>query len=578
MNERTMQLRLGIAVLASLVIIAILLTFLGSQKKFSSSGYTIYIQLADAPGVMENTPIYQSGILIGRVSKVDLVRDKGVLVTARIFHDHVLYTDQQCNLTTTLLGDASLRMVKTAPEEGKPPVVGEPLDPGATIVGKIAFDPVAIAAKMQDRLSLAIDDVSRAASQLEQVASSTNLMVGENRETIQGILLNAQAITTDSRVIVRGLSEIMDEDFRANIQQSVEALPITLRNIDETFVTMRTSVESAVGSMEQTTQNVNAKMEHVMERVDKTLDLTDSVLDNVNKITTPIASKTEIWVTNLDSILQNMDILMENVNNPNGTLSLLLRDRALYDQLSRTVEGFRSLPQQLEPILFNAQVFSEKIAQHPELLGVRGAMKSDSGGSRSIPWPKGISEPTAESYLNYGAPVPSYSSEDADPYRRSVVMPHSAQYAPPTQRQPTQSPLTQSGSSVESGASAQSAQKLETIPSPPPARVLHPAERTNLHPAQPLAEITQQPQSVEIPVENGEITPEMLNMSEEEFRNADIAQLSDVFLVPRVPDENAAPMESATPVESGAPIGSVLETLPEPPPPILPSVLPSVLP
>ena len=61
MDERTMQLRLGAAVLASLVIIGVLLLFLGAKSSFIRSNYVIYVKLADAPGVVENTPIYQSG-------------------------------------------------------------------------------------------------------------------------------------------------------------------------------------------------------------------------------------------------------------------------------------------------------------------------------------------------------------------------------------------------------------------------------------------------------------------------------------------------------------------------------------
>ena len=111
MNERTMKLRLGAAVVLSLVIIMIFLTVLGSREKLSTTSYEIKIQMMDAPNVMANTPIYQSGILIGRVSKVELTETKGVIVTARIYDDHKLYHDQECHLVSSLLGDASLRMI-----------------------------------------------------------------------------------------------------------------------------------------------------------------------------------------------------------------------------------------------------------------------------------------------------------------------------------------------------------------------------------------------------------------------------------------------------------------------------------
>ena len=59
MNERTMKLRLGAAVVLSIVIIIIFLSALGSREKFSISSYMIKIQLVDAPNVVEYTPIFR---------------------------------------------------------------------------------------------------------------------------------------------------------------------------------------------------------------------------------------------------------------------------------------------------------------------------------------------------------------------------------------------------------------------------------------------------------------------------------------------------------------------------------------
>ena len=163
MDERTMQLRLGAAVLASFVIIGVLLMFLGAKSSFIRSNYVVYVKLADAPGVVENTPIYQSGILIGRVKNVELEVDGSVLVAARIFGDKKLYTDQECMLTTSLLGDASLRMARIPLEPGQKPIEARQLKDGDVMTGRVAFDPIVLVEKMQGRLTVAIDDVSRAA-------------------------------------------------------------------------------------------------------------------------------------------------------------------------------------------------------------------------------------------------------------------------------------------------------------------------------------------------------------------------------------------------------------------------------
>ncbi len=58
----------------------------GPGELFKRS-YTIHIRFTDAPGVRSDTPVKKSGVLIGRVSNVELLDEGGVLVTARIDGD-----------------------------------------------------------------------------------------------------------------------------------------------------------------------------------------------------------------------------------------------------------------------------------------------------------------------------------------------------------------------------------------------------------------------------------------------------------------------------------------------------------
>ncbi|MDO4584119.1 MAG: MlaD family protein [Planctomycetia bacterium] len=480
MNERTMQLRLGAAVLASLVIIGILLTFLGANNHFLGSHYTIYIHLDDAPGVVENTPIYQSGILIGRVQKVSLLEDEGVLVSARIFGDKTLYHDQQCSLSTSFLGDASLRISRVPQETGTSLEPAKKVEPGETLMGRIAFDPIVLANKMQERLSVAIDDVSHAAIQLEKVASSADRMMNDNRENIRSIIDNARSITGDSRAIVNKFSTLFDDEFARNMQESVTTLPETLKTMNDTFTSVENKVTVAVDKMNNTVDTVS-------RRVQKSLDLVDHTLQNVQKITDPIAVKAPVWLGNIDNILQNMDVFIENINNPTSTIGLLMRDRELYDNLSRTAWKVHDLVRQAEPIVFNAQVFSEKIAQHPELLGVRGALKPSSGTSRSIPWPKGITPPAS---VDYSWDSPCYEGT-VYPERKTPAWTESV-YSEPLSKNSPEVRFPKPASSVL----ATTAQKSS-------------------------------PKRVPLKAAGGNVTPEMLGMTTEEFQRSQIRILSD---------------------------------------------------
>ena len=72
MNDRQTEFRVGIVILATLLVLGILIVFFGELPSFSRDQYMLTIRFDEAPGVTVGTPVRKSGILIGRVDLVDL--------------------------------------------------------------------------------------------------------------------------------------------------------------------------------------------------------------------------------------------------------------------------------------------------------------------------------------------------------------------------------------------------------------------------------------------------------------------------------------------------------------------------
>ena len=62
MDERVVQFRVGVTVLASLIITGILALLFGELPSVLRGSYTVYIKFASAPGVSQDTPVRKSGI------------------------------------------------------------------------------------------------------------------------------------------------------------------------------------------------------------------------------------------------------------------------------------------------------------------------------------------------------------------------------------------------------------------------------------------------------------------------------------------------------------------------------------
>jgi phospholipid/cholesterol/gamma-HCH transport system substrate-binding protein len=110
MDPKVLQFRVGVMVLATIVLATVLALMFGDFGAFWRPSYEIHVRLADATGVQPGTPVRKSGVLIGRVSNVSL-SDDGALVTLLIDQHVTLRHNETCQLRTSLFGDAELIFV-----------------------------------------------------------------------------------------------------------------------------------------------------------------------------------------------------------------------------------------------------------------------------------------------------------------------------------------------------------------------------------------------------------------------------------------------------------------------------------
>ena len=122
MDERVVKFRVGVMVLSTMIIAGILVLLFGDARSLVRGSYTIYIHFTDAPGVTEGTPVRKSGILIGRVHKVEFAKQGGVIVEAKIDGNVKLYRNEVPQVTGSLLGgDVVIQFVRrgTAPTSSR---------------------------------------------------------------------------------------------------------------------------------------------------------------------------------------------------------------------------------------------------------------------------------------------------------------------------------------------------------------------------------------------------------------------------------------------------------------------------
>lgn len=381
-------------VISTLFIAGILVLLFGDARSIVRGSYSIFIHFEDAPGVTDGTPVRKSGILIGRVTSVSFSKRGGVNVEAKIDGSVKLYHDEVPQVTGSLLGgDVVIQFVRRArppadpyvPPEGNSPgkvirpedasetrtggpnpaaqAAAQPPDsrevqPGELIEGSVAPNAFQVFSNMEGQMATAVEALGNAGTEVGKVAANINKVLESNDDQINRIVSNTDESLKVFRRVLENVDDVIgDSDVRDNVKSMLRDLPELMADTRETVTTMKT-----------------------------TMDSVDRNLRNLEGFTGPLGERGETIIDNIDRALAQLDTMMgefsdfgRKLNSGEGSLGMLIRDKELYMHLNGAATNIEKLTRELKPILADVRVFSDKIARHPESLGVRGAIQRNPG-------------------------------------------------------------------------------------------------------------------------------------------------------------------------------------------------------
>ena len=358
MNDRTQEFRVGLMAIAAVSAAVIMVFKFGEIGNSLRSGTRIGIVMTSASGVMPQSSVQMSGIRIGQVESTQLIADgRGVLVSVRIDHEFSFKNDSTAQVQQSLLGDAAIQII--------PGTEGEPIKEGDRIAGRAAADPMAVVNRVERRLDTTLASFESTGQQWSRLGHNLNqMMESTGPDGVSTMQRSAQALeqfTKTMRAAEETLASagslISDPRYQKHLQATLEALPELL---NETRGTLKA---------------VNGVIREV-----------DSTVANLNIATEPLANQSPQMVARLNKSLANIETITADLaevsrlmNENDGSLKRLATDPTMYRNLNSTSASLASLLQNLRPVVRDLQVFSDKVARHPELLGVRGIVRGSDG-------------------------------------------------------------------------------------------------------------------------------------------------------------------------------------------------------
>lgn len=357
MSERSKQFRVGVVAVATVVITAILVAW---HSDFSSlpfrEQYQVQLLVDQAPGVGPNTPVRRRGLLVGRVANVEAT-DDGALITINLEQGKELKSNEEGRIQSSLIGDAVIEFVPVRPSAGAQPIAA-----GGRVQGSYNPTPMDMLAEIQGDLRQTVVSLGAAGEQVAQLANRLNQVLEENDlQRVTKLVESLDAAVVEFNQVMQNVNDVIgDEQFKGQVKDGLAQLPSLVSDARAILEALQGAVSSA-----------------------------DANLKNLQGLTGPLGDRGPAIVQELEQSVRNLEELLgqvatftRNVNQSDGTVGLLIRDRQLYDQVtgavgqaSTTIQEVRvvvanveALTRRLRPILDDVRVFTDKIARDPARL------------------------------------------------------------------------------------------------------------------------------------------------------------------------------------------------------------------
>ena len=251
----TNEIKIGVAIVVSVVIVVFGISWLGDIPLFSS-GYRLVAVFEDADGLQSGNPVRTSGVKIGSVAGVELAEDaRSVGVVLRIDEGVRLPEGSTARVGGfSALGDLAVEILPGPP-------TGALLDDGDRIATRSSSDLIGLFQDNAERLFGSADtlltgaagtfasvdqlladpegDLLGTLAELRQTAAAANDLLRAERRRIGTTLAGLQEVSENAAVLTADLGRFTEENADT-LAAAVQQLHQTLRRVDRSLEEVET--------------------------------------------------------------------------------------------------------------------------------------------------------------------------------------------------------------------------------------------------------------------------------------------------------------------------------------------------
>lgn len=286
------ELKIGVFVVTVLVASFFLINYLRGEDIFNKE-MEVTSRYDTVEGLVASAPVYIKGYKAGKVSEVAYDAEKeDFVVTCSISKEFRIPSDSKMTIySVDIMGGKGIR------------------------------------------IDLGSSDTSAEDGSMLVPAFEAGLMDGL-AEGIAPLLEKVNSTMDSLAVTVSGVNRMLSEDNQKNISSTLAHLDRTMANLNA----LSASVQGKSGEIESVIDNMSglsAKLGHIASQVDTTLSGVNTFVDTIN-------------ASDIDGLLSSVRNLLENINDPDGTVGQLINNDSMYNSVDSLLSDIDELVRKIQ--------------------------------------------------------------------------------------------------------------------------------------------------------------------------------------------------------------------------------------
>lgn len=287
------EFKVGLMAASALVVLLLGYSFLKGSSVFSKDTL-IHANYDRVDGLAVSKPIMINGFQIGRVDHMKLLPNGSIDVTLRINSGYSIPINSVARLESVdLLGNKAVIM-----------------------------------------------DMGNSTQMIEN-GGTINTNIAKNLlEQVEPVQKKAEVMIAKTDTILSNLNEILNDNFKNNIQSSFKSIANTLANLEKTS----TQVNDIVGGERTKIATILNNVQSITENLNNNNSKINEILANASKLSDKIAAANfTSTIDNANKAIADFQSIATKINSGQGTIGLLLKDENLYRNLQYSSASLNNL-------------------------------------------------------------------------------------------------------------------------------------------------------------------------------------------------------------------------------------------